>query len=303
MVSFYNGKKPKISVIIPTYNRVHFLQEAIESVFRQTFQDYEIIVIDDGSSDNTKEMISKLGHKIRYFYQDNRGRSSARNHGIQMARGEYIAFLDSDDVFLPEKNAIQVKALDDNPEYGIVYSHALTMDEKGNPLGMSWQGNLSGWIYPMNLFIKNCLITTPTVMVRANVLKHIGGFDENMHMCEDLDLWRRIARLYPVLHILSPLVKVRLANDVVKNGINVKTFLCGREEFYRKAFREDPSIEKMLKKDLFSEMYSTYGMLALQQKKIMYATLLFLKTIKYNPGTTFHVIRTALRKVRDKIMT
>jgi len=140
-------------------------------------------------------------------------------------------------------------------------------------------------------------------MVRANVLKNVGGFDENMHMCEDLDLWRRIARLYPVLHILYPLVKVRLSNDVVNKGINIKTFLCGREEFYRKAFREDPSVEKMLKKELFSEMYSTYGMLALQQNKINYAILLFLKMMKYNPGTTFHLIRTALRKARDKIMT
>jgi len=283
-------EKPKVSVVIPTYNRAFFLKEAIESVLEQTFMDYEIIVVNDGSTDDTGKVIQEFGPRIKYYYQENQGRSNARNCGIRAAIGEYIAFLDSDDVFLPEKLAIQVKALDDNPEYGMVYTHALAMDEERHLLDICWKGDLSGWIYPKNMFIKNCFITTPTVMVRTSIFEHVGVFDENMNICEDLDLWRRIARNYPILQIRKPLVNVRVANSVLRMGINVYESLNSRIYFYEKAFSEDPILKKTLKTDLYWEMYYLYGNTALQQGKKIYAIRLLLKSFIWKPCTIIDMV-------------
>jgi glycosyltransferase involved in cell wall biosynthesis len=293
--------KPKVSVVIPTYNRSFLLEKAIVSVLEQTFTNYEIIVVDDGSSDNTRQVIDKFAGRVRYYYQENGGPSSARNRGIQAAMGEYIAFLDSDDVFFPEKLETQARALDENQEYGMVFSHAVTMDEEGHPAGSSWKGVMSGWIYPRNLFIKNCMIATPSVMVRASVFERVGVFDESLSLCEDLDLWRRIARRYPVLQICRPLVKVRMSRSLLREGINVKKFLDGRERFYEKSFREDPSLEERLKKELFSEMYCTYGILALKQKKIRYSALLIFKGMLYGPRSGKHLIGAAIRSFARKL--
>ena len=93
---------PKVTVVIPTYNRAHLIKDAVESVLNQTYQDFELIVIDDGSTDNTREVLAVYKDKLTYIYQENQGRSSARNHGIELAQGEYIAFLDSDDVWFPD---------------------------------------------------------------------------------------------------------------------------------------------------------------------------------------------------------
>ncbi|TLN28536.1 glycosyltransferase family 2 protein, partial [bacterium] len=110
---------PRVSVIIPSYNRADMVMDAVNSVLRQTFADWELIVVDDGSQDNTREVIAAVrDERVRYIYQDNQGLPGARNSGIRAARGEYVAFLDSDDVFLPHKLAVQVTAMDARPELG-----------------------------------------------------------------------------------------------------------------------------------------------------------------------------------------
>ncbi len=110
---------PKVSVIIPTYNRAHFLCEALDSALSQTFKDFEIIIVDDGSTDNTKQVLEKYGSRIYYIYQENKGRAEARNTGIRRAKGEHIAFLDDDDIWLPNKLEKQVFFLDARPDIGI----------------------------------------------------------------------------------------------------------------------------------------------------------------------------------------
>jgi glycosyltransferase involved in cell wall biosynthesis len=122
-----------ISVIIPTYNRTHYLGEAVESILNQDIQDcrIEIIVVDDGSTDNTKEVLRKYGNSVRYIYQDNRGVGSARNRGIDEATGEWVSFLDSDDRWLPEKLSLQFKVLDAFPGYNAIHSEFLIFDETG----------------------------------------------------------------------------------------------------------------------------------------------------------------------------
>src|SRR3990170_3473675 len=146
----------KVSVIIPAYNSARFLPEAIESVLAQTYKDYGIIVIDDGSTDNTKETLEPYFDKIKYIYQQNQGAASARNTAIRHSQGEYIAFLDADDVWLPEKLHIQVEYLNNNPGIAMVYSPSVTISEDG---GLTDKKNKnmglpSGDVFDM-LFLRN----------------------------------------------------------------------------------------------------------------------------------------------------
>ena len=256
---------PEVSVVIPTYNRAAVVQEAIQSVMLQTYPDYEVIVVDDGSTDNTRDVVSAFSGKVRYLFQQNRGRSAARNHGIRLARGRYIAFLDSDDMFLPEKLGVQVSALESGQDFGMSYSHSLAMYEPGRIAEghLHARGRLSGWVYPEILFIQGTVITVPSVLVRARILGEVGGFDETMHICEDLDLWRRIAMRYKVLQIRQPLAVVRYRQN---DQSALQERMAARTFFYEKAITEDPSLEKSIRSSLFSDMYCYYALEALIHK-------------------------------------
>ena len=277
---------PKVSVIIPTYNRASLLKEAIQSVLDQTYTDYEIIVVDDGSNDNTDEVVSKLNQssgKVRYYYQVNSGRSAARNYGISLAKGEYVAFLDADDKFLPDKLYTEVRALEDNPDYGMAYSYSIAVDENGGRLrGGSRlpRTKLSGRIYPEMLFFKGTTITTPTVMVRTRVLSEVGGFDETMHICEDLDMWRRIARRYKVLQIEEHLSVVRYRNN---EQPPLMKYVQARTGYYQKAIAEDPGLGRGIQSRLFFEMYFGYGLAALLNRDIRSGLRLLKQSASVSP--------------------
>lgn len=276
---------PKVSVIIPTYNRASTIKEALLSIFGQTYLDFEIIVVDDGSTDNTCQIISELGNqsgKVQYIYQDNRGRSSARNLGVSAAQGDYVAFLDSDDFFLPNKLSVQVLTLEKNFDFGMSYSTFLRMQKNRYVLENAVLSGkrMSGWIYPELLFIKNNIITVPSVMVRTRILKEVGGFDETMHTCEDLDLWRRIARRYKVLQIEQPLAAVRYNQydpTTLTEKVKARTF------YYQKAIAEDPSLKKSIQAKLFSEMYSHYGIEAINNGKVRLGFHLLIKAAENDP--------------------
>ena len=143
---------PTVSVVIPTYNRALMVKEAIQSVLDQTYSDFEIIVVDDGSTDDTREVVTAFADKVRYVFQENSGRSNARNRAIHMARGRYIAFLDSDDLYMPHKLDMQVACMEKVPEFGMVYSTAVCIDEQGNDLTRIYKANESGWIYRLVAF-------------------------------------------------------------------------------------------------------------------------------------------------------
>jgi len=275
----------KVSVIIPTYNRSSLLKMAIDSVLIQSYENYEIIVVDDGSNDTTAKLIdSYASEKLRYFYQKNRGRSAARNLGIEMAHGEYVAFLDSDDMFLPQKLELQACELDANPSIGLVYSYAKNIDENGNYLSYHFEGNLSGWVYPALLYIKNNVITTPTVMVRAEVLAEVGGFDESMDVCEDLDLWRRIARDHQIMQIPQPLSLVRIRTA---EKMDVIEFVRNRSRYYEKAISEDLSLLNEIK-ELYSELYWTALGLFFSNGYDSFAVTQFIKLFLINKSTGCH---------------
>lgn len=185
---------PKVSVIIPTYNRAALISRALDSVLTQTFKDFDIVVIDDGSVDNTKEVIKPYLDRIRYIYQTNGGISAARNRGIQESTGQYIAFLDSDDYWAPEKLQYQVEILDRDPKVGIVYVRMPIVNEQGEVLGMKPNG-ISGRNFQELLRVWGDLPTS-SVMTRRECFERLGLFDEHLPPMEDIDMWIRIAHDY-----------------------------------------------------------------------------------------------------------
>lgn len=187
------NQHPRVSVIIPVYNGDRFLSAAINSVLMQTYQDHEIIVIDDGSTDKTSQVVASLGHKIRYFYQENQGSAVARNLGIQQAEGELIAFLDADDFWLlPEKLAQQVSLFDQQPNLAIVQTGWRIVDELGNPII-----DVEPWHQVPELTLESWLMYKPVktsgLLVTKNSLANAGGFDGELRQSHDVDLVLRLA--------------------------------------------------------------------------------------------------------------
>jgi len=185
----------RISVIIPTYNREASLEKAIKSVLDQTHKNTELIVIDDGSTDDTTHIIDKYSQKIRYFSKLHGGVSSARNFGLEKSTGSWVAFLDSDDYWLPEKLEKQLHYMQTHQ-----YLVAQT-DEKwiryGEPVTpMDKHRKYEGWIFKKCLPL--CIVSPSAVMVHQKVFNDVGVFDESFPVCEDYDLWLRIALKYPI---------------------------------------------------------------------------------------------------------
>jgi GT2 family glycosyltransferase len=186
----------RCSVIIPTYNRAELLPHTIESVLAQTYSDVEIIVVDDGSTDGTRAALLPYSSRITYIYQDNRGRSAARNVGIEHAQGQYLAFLDSDDLFLPIKLKCQVAYLQKHPEVDLVYGDGYVMDEAGvlSSLGrFLTRTDGADRLAFLRRLLRSNLFPPNTALVRRSALDSARPFDEAMGALEDWDLWIRLA--------------------------------------------------------------------------------------------------------------
>ncbi len=193
-----------VSVIIPTYNRRNFLKIAIDSVLKQTYKNFELIIIDDGSTDNTEELVKSYKEsRIKYFYQFNRGPAVARNKGIKISKGNYIAFLDSDDRWREDKLKIQLEAMKKYPDYLISHTEEIWY-RNGKILNPKKKHKKQhGNIYKQSLEL--CAISMSTVMVKREIFDKIGLFDEKLEVCEDYDYWLRVTSQYPVLLIDIPL--------------------------------------------------------------------------------------------------
>ena len=201
-----------ISVIIPTYNCAEYIAEAIDSVLNQTFTDFEIIVVDDGSTDETAAIMKRYGDKVRYIRQKNNGPAVARNLGINTARGEFIAFLDADDIWHPEKLEIQHHYLEEHTECALVYANCSTFTETG--LKTAAYDGTHRKVYSGNIFdrlYRRNFIACISVMLRKECLETTGLFPEHFDKAtsEDWHLWLRIAYHFPIGCIDQPLAKYR----------------------------------------------------------------------------------------------
>jgi glycosyltransferase involved in cell wall biosynthesis len=196
---------PKVSVVIPAYNRLPLLKEAIDSVLAQDFEDLELIVVDDGSTDGTVDEIRRYGGRVKLMiHAQNRGVSAARNTGISAARGKYIAFLDSDDLWVKGKLKLQVPFLDENPQYPLCYTDEIWIRKGRRVNPMVKHAKYSGWIFEKCLPL--CIISPSSAMMRKTLFSRVGLFDEALPVCEDYDFWLRTSIRFPIFFLEKKLI-------------------------------------------------------------------------------------------------
>jgi glycosyltransferase involved in cell wall biosynthesis len=215
---------PRVSVIIPAYNAAAFLPDALDSVLRQTYQDWEVILVDDGSSDHTRSLVESrmpsFDGRLKYVYQTNRGLPAARNTAIRNARGEFLALLDADDVWLEQRLELGVAELDRHPDAGLVHGKVARINVVGEfikyppcPPRRYLEGQIAHAIYT-----RRAHLLCPTILFRKACVDDVGLFDETMRSTEDRDLWFRIAERYQVRYIDQVIANYRIsANSMSQN--------------------------------------------------------------------------------------
>lgn len=190
-------KMPKVTIVMPTYNRAELLKEAIKSILSQTFKDWQLVVIDDGSSDYTKEVVKRFAAqnpRIQYVHQNNQGVTQARARTVEFVTGEYVTFLDDDDLYYPNKLNDQVNFLDQHPEVGLVYSF-LEMVDRDKKLIMKWPYQQS---CSFSELVKDNVIQPNAALLRSQCLKKLGSFCKDLKSADDYEMWLRIAKHYPI---------------------------------------------------------------------------------------------------------
>ncbi len=217
---------PKVSVIIPAYNAMTYLPKTVESVLKQSFTDFEVIIVNDGSSDNIEQWVNTItDNRIKLISQKNQGTAAARNTGIAHAKGEYLAFLDSDDLWEASNLEKQVYCLDNNPDVGLVYVWIASIDENGNHLGQIYGNDEQGYIWE-KMLQRNVIWSGSAAMVRRVCFEKSGVFDQSLKYSEDWDMWIRISRNYSFAVIKEPLVYYRFhPNNKSKNHTKIKNEL------------------------------------------------------------------------------
>ena len=269
-----DNQPPQVSVIIPAFNAEQFIAEAIQSVLAQTNACHEIIVIDDGSTDKTTEVLKTFDGKIRCLYQQNKGPSAARNAGIQVAQGELICFLDADDLWTPDKLEVQLAFMEANPDVALVFSDHEEFNEEGIVLS-SYLGEKRKAFesFPIatgpleNAFAKLVVenfISTPTVMVRKSCLEKAGVFDEEIRSVEDRDLWLRIAALSTIACIPRIFCKRRFHQANISK--HKELTVMSRIRVLEKNWRLFPGLvpDRIWRKELAASYFSL-GCLLLQK--------------------------------------
>ena len=244
----------KVSVIIPNYNYARFIGEAIESVLAQTYQPLEIIVVDDGSTDDSIKVIESFGDKIKLIRQENGGVGKARNTGARNSNGDFFAFLDADDIWLPEKIEKQTE-LFNNASIGYVSCGMSEFNLEGNIIGQ-YRPLATGWITEnMVLFDINTVVSGSAIMVNKESFERIGGFDENpnLHPSEDWDFARRISEICPV-NVTSEIL-VRYRNHGNNGHLNISRFERSVLLAFEKTFSNNSPEVRNLKKQAYGNLH------------------------------------------------
>lgn len=200
---------PVVSVIIPNYNHAKYISDAITSVLNQTFPHFEIIVVDDGSTDDSRKVVAEFGDRVRYIWQVNGGLSSARNTGIAQARGEFISVLDADDMYEPDFMSVLVPILQNDSEVGAVYCGYRFVDVSDQPLPQV-EARLIASDYLFQALLDGNFLVPESILVRKDCYDKVGPFDVKLSACEDMDMWLRIAKQYKVLGVTNILARHRI---------------------------------------------------------------------------------------------
>jgi len=248
---------PEVSIIIPVYNAEKFIKKTIESVLSQTYKDYEIIIVDDGSTDNSKKILDEFKDKVRYFKQANSGVSSARNRAIKEAKGEYIALLDQDDLWYSEKLKKQINFIKKNPNAGMVYSDCYYIDDKDKVISRVFENQkfYCGKIFE-NLVIEN-FIPIPTVLIKKEVLNKTGLFVENYSHAEEYDLFLRISKDYEVGFMNEALAGYRVHDTNLSKNIDksLQEDIIVKEYTLKKYAKQIEPVKNKIKRKLAEHYY------------------------------------------------
>jgi glycosyltransferase involved in cell wall biosynthesis len=281
---------PEISVIITTYNRANYLKEAIISVLNQTYQDFEIIVVDDGSKDNTPQVIQSITDpRIKYISQKNQGVGAARNTGTLASAGKMVALLDADDLWLPEKLELQIKALESSPQASIVYCdmYFFGLSEIGLPITFF---QLLNWPAPRGNVLDKMVTRSfghpSTLLVKKEVFDKIGLFDEKLPYCDDYDMLIRMAAYFQFEVVPSPLVKYRLHSDQISK--NTELVLRDHLIVFNKALQL-PVINNIVRESLnvrLADFHFQYAILLVRRHKVFKGLKEFSASLRTNSRTT-----------------
>jgi glycosyltransferase involved in cell wall biosynthesis len=235
-------EQPLVSVIIPCYNAEHYIGATIRSVLAQDVERMEVIVVDDGSRDRSVELVRAAFPQVRVVVQANAGVAAARNHGLRLARGEWVAFVDADDIWLPGKLQAQLAEMAAVPGCRMSYTawqvwpcqtpepDPAYLDELAASAGdqARWRG-ASGWIYPQLLL--DCVVWTSTVLAQRTLFEEIGGFDPGLRIGEDYDLWLRASRVTPIHRVARPYALYRMHPNSITRSLptaNYRAIVVGR---------------------------------------------------------------------------
>ncbi len=214
---------PEVSVVIPTYNQPRYLRQAIDSALAQTYRDFEVIVVDDGSTDDTPDVVASYGERIRGLRKPNGGTASALNAGIRVAQGRWIGYLGHDDMWEPAKLERQMAAIRAHPQAALIYTDVVTVNAEGQPLSVTEYPCPPDRPGQLSQLLRTCYINANTVLVRRDVLSELGLFDETDPMTSDYDLWLRIAQRYDLLHVPEPLILYRAhLAQLSQNGLELE---------------------------------------------------------------------------------
>lgn len=288
-----------VSVVIPFRGRIPWLREAVDSVLAQTFRDFELILVDDGSPEDVSGESWVRHESVHYVRQDPRGPGAARNRGVRLGLGRYVAFLDSDDLFLPDKLEIQYREMEAHPDVALSHTSYERMDRDGRFLDVMDSGAFTGRVYPG--ILDRCVIATPTVMVRRDSLWD-SPFDESVRVGEDVIAWLRIARDHEILGIRKPLARVRM------HGANAALLpeaqLEGSLNVLSAAFREDPSLSSAFRGEAYAKVYNGVACRYLGEEERWKALSLLLTGLRHRPANReilVNIARTLIALLRGAV--
>jgi len=272
------NSEPYISVIIPFFNREDLTIQAIDSVLAQTFQNFEILLIDDGSNESIDKIKSIINPKIKRLTQTNKGPAAARNLGMRNAKGKYIAFLDSDDLFLPEKLEFQVKMHENNPHIWLSHTSYHYIDTNNSLLKVQHSGIFTGQLYPT--ILSSCPIATPTVLINRAVVDNNIYYDEEYRISEDIIFYSKIARLSEIMGIDVPLSLIRISNYT--HALNPAAQIIGSKNILKYLKNNPSGLDRKQGNQVLSKIYMHIGQNYLYKKEGINWFLNSMRSILYS---------------------
>jgi glycosyltransferase involved in cell wall biosynthesis len=288
---------PKVSICVPTYNRKDYLRETLDSIFAQTYKDYEVVVVDDGSTDGTAEMLKDIDYPIRYHWQKNSGDAAARNKMIKLAQGEFITFIDSDDLLMHDAVDRMMEVMQAEGGEVIVYGPYLRIDQNGHVYGRFktrlYSGQITKYLF-QNIFVYSCGSMFP-----KTVLEIANGFDTSLPVCSDYDLWLRLSLKYRFIALAEPTFKRRrhTGNLSALSTDNYIIELKVLERFYYERGGDSVVPKRTAMRRLSKEAYRV-AVAALRERKSLIAREYLRKSFRSypNPKSLFMMLPAMLKR-------